>query len=164
MLCSPLFAQAGVLSALTALFEKAVSSASASASGGTLNSQTIPLLQPAVNLDPNPSSGGGDVAVVDSVALVPSDSPAGTPADTQEAPQSSQISVYTVREGDSLSNIAEMFDVSINTIIWANDIKGRVIHPGDVLVILPVTGLRHTVTKGETLASLAKRTRAMRPK
>jgi murein DD-endopeptidase MepM/ murein hydrolase activator NlpD len=49
-----------------------------------------------------------------------------------------------------------MFDVTVNTIIWANDIEGRVIHPGQVLVILPITGIRHTVVKGETLASLAK--------
>jgi murein DD-endopeptidase MepM/ murein hydrolase activator NlpD len=154
MALSPLFAQAGVLSGFTALFERAVSSASAS--GGNLNSQTIPLLQPAVNLDPNPSIGGGNITLADGAALVPVDSPAGTPADVEERPQSSQISVYTVRDGDTLSDIADMFGVSVNTIIWANDIEGRVIHPGQVLVILPITGLRHTVAKGETLASLAK--------
>lgn len=48
-----------------------------------------------------------------------------------------------------------MFNVTVNTIIWANDIKGRVIKPGDVLVILPITGIRHTVTQGETIATIA---------
>jgi murein DD-endopeptidase MepM/ murein hydrolase activator NlpD len=85
------------------------------------------------------------------------DGPSGTPLDSEEHPRSSQISVYTVREGDSLSEIATMFNVSVNTIIWANDIKGRVIRPGDVLIILPVTGIRHTVAKGDTLQSVAKK-------
>ncbi|HVV38801.1 MAG TPA: peptidoglycan DD-metalloendopeptidase family protein [Candidatus Paceibacterota bacterium] len=154
VLIVPLAAQAGVLSIFTLLFEK--SAAVTSAQGVSLNSQTIPLLQPAINLDPNPAKGGGDITVVDGAALVALDGPSGTPADTSEKPQSSQISVYTVRSGDTLSGIAEMFDVTVNTIIWANDIKGRVIHPGDMLIILPVTGLRHTVAKGETLASIAK--------
>lgn len=154
VLVVPLFAQASVLSFFSDLFEKSASAASAQTS--SLNSQTITLLQPAVNLDPKPAVGGGGVMVLDNTALVPTDSPAGTPADVEEQPQSSQISVYTVREGDTLSGIAEMFDVSVNTIAWANDIQGRVIHPGQELVILPITGVRHTVVKGETLASLAK--------
>lgn len=155
VLVIPLFAQAGVLSIFTMLFEKSVSVSSAQSTN--FNSQTIPLLQPAVNLDPNPARGGGDISVVGGMALQPADGPSGTLADIEEKPQSSQISVYTVRSGDTLSDIAKMFDVTVNTIIWANDIKGRAIHPGDMLIILPVTGLRHTVLKGETLASVAKK-------
>ena len=117
----------------------------------------MPLLEPAVNVNPNPAKGGGTIIVADGVALVPMDGPSGTPLDSEEHPRSSQISVYTVREGDSLSEIATMFDVSVNTVIWANDIKGRVIRPGDVLIILPVTGIRHTVAKGDTLQNVAKK-------
>ena len=151
LLVNPLFAQAGPLSIFAGFFAKNTSVAKVQSEGSLFNSQTVPILQPAVNLDPNPAKGGGDITVVDGAALVP-----GTLADIEEQPQSSQISVYTVREGDTLSGIAKMFKVSINTIIWANDIKGRVIHPGDMLVILPVTGIRHTIAKGETLASIAK--------
>lgn len=50
-----------------------------------------------------------------------------------------------------------MFDVSVKTIVWANDIQNGKISPGQVLVILPITGIRHTVEKGETLASIAKK-------
>lgn len=68
-----------------------------------------------------------------------------------------EISVYVVREGDTLSEIAGMFDVSQNTILWMNDIKrADLIKPGMILNILPVTGVRHTVTKGDTLSSIAK--------
>jgi murein DD-endopeptidase MepM/ murein hydrolase activator NlpD len=115
------------------------------------------VLSPAVNLDPNPAKGGGDITVVGGAALAAQDSPGGTPTTAEDKPQSSQISIYTVRSGDTLSEIAEMFNVSVNTIIWANDIKGRVIQPGQVLIILPVTGLRHSVEKGETLATIAKK-------
>jgi LysM repeat protein len=49
-----------------------------------------------------------------------------------------------------------MFNVSINTIIWANNLSGpKDIHPGDILIILPVSGIERTVVKGDTLKSLA---------
>ncbi len=128
-----------------------------SAATSAFNSQTVPLLQPAVNIDPNPAKGGGDITIVNGAALAADQGPAGTDAQAQTLPASTQISVYTVHNGDTLSGIATMFNVTVNTIIWANDIKGRVIHPGDVLVILPVTGIKYTVAKGDTIASIAKK-------
>lgn len=51
-----------------------------------------------------------------------------------------------------------MFGVSVNTIVWANGLgSARDVHPGDTLVILPVSGVERTVVKGDTLASLAKK-------
>jgi murein DD-endopeptidase MepM/ murein hydrolase activator NlpD len=50
-----------------------------------------------------------------------------------------------------------MFDISANTILWANDLaSAKDVHPGDTLLILPVSGIQHKVKSGETLASLAK--------
>ncbi len=121
------------------------------------NSQNLPLLQPAVNIDPKPSRGGGDITIVDGNALLPEVGPSGTLADIEDRPASSEISVYVVRKGDTLSEIALMFGVSVNTIVWANDIQRGIIHEGQTLVILPVTGVKHTVAKGETLASIAKK-------
>ena len=72
-------------------------------------------------------------------------------------PSNNDTSVYVVRDGDSLSQIAAMFGVSVDTILWANDMKkGDTLTPGDVLLILPVSGLEHTVTKGQTLQDIAK--------
>lgn len=147
--------QASFFTFLTSLFDKEVTPSEIAAP--SLNSQRMALLEPAVNLNPNPPKGGGNINVADGIALVPETSPAGTTLEAEDQPQSSQISIYTVREGDTLSEIAEMFDVSINTIAWANDIKGRVIHPGQVLILLPVTGVSYTVAKGDTLASIAKK-------
>ncbi len=117
----------------------------------------MPLLASAVNIDLHPPTGGGDISVVAGQALLPQEGPSGTAADLLDTPHASSISVYTVHDGDTLSGIAQMFDVSVNTIIWANDIKGHIIRPGDSLIILPITGLRYTVAKGDTLASVAKK-------
>jgi LysM repeat protein len=125
------------------------------AAGSSYNSQTVPLLSPAVNIDPSPAVGGGDIAVVAGSALMAQEGIDGTAADIANQPQSAAISVYTVHSGDTLPAIAKMFDVSVNTITWANDLKGGVIHVGDQLIILPITGVQYTIVKGDTLASVA---------
>jgi LysM repeat protein len=153
ILVIPVLAEASTFSFIKALLSGNISVTSAHAT--SLNSQTMPLLAAAVNLDPTTAVGGGDINVVDGSALVPDQSPDSS-NDTAIQHQSSQISVYIVRDGDTLSGIAAMFDVTANTIIGANNIKNGVIHPGETLIILPITGIQHTVAKGETLASLAK--------
>ena len=127
-----------------------------------LNSQVAPVLEAAINADPNPSKGGGDITIVGD-SLMPEAGPSGTLADVDNdlAKKKDQISVYVVREGDSLSQIAKMFGVSVNTIIWANDIKkGDVIRVGQTLLILPVSGLEYTIRKGDTIAGIAKKYKA----
>jgi murein DD-endopeptidase MepM/ murein hydrolase activator NlpD len=121
------------------------------------NLQTLAFLTPAMNIDPSAGRGGGDITIVDNSALMPEEGPSGTLADI-ERPKNATISIYVVQEGDTLSDIAEMFDVSVNTIKWANDIpaNGR-IKIGQTLTILPVTGIKYTVKKGDTLASVAKK-------
>lgn len=75
-------------------------------------------------------------------------------------PISDTISVYEVKKGDSLSTVAKLFSVSKNTIMWANDLKSESIKPGDVLVILPMTGIKHNIKKGDTIKSIAKKYKA----
>jgi murein DD-endopeptidase MepM/ murein hydrolase activator NlpD len=69
---------------------------------------------------------------------------------------------YRVQGGDTLSTIAEKFGVSADTIRWANDykVKNPVIRPGDEIKIPPVTGVVHTVKKGETIYSISKKYKA----
>lgn len=127
------------------------------------DAQSVPLLKAALHTDPNPAKGGGDVLVEDG-ALVPdgSISDARDPVSSRTA--NGEISVHIVREyregtiPETLSDIAEMYDVSVNTILWANDIDDAdLIRPGDALVILPITGVRHVVKDGDTIASIAKK-------
>jgi len=152
----PFSANAGFLSFMAGLFGG--SSENVSLTGSVVNSQNISLLKAAVNSDPNPAKGGGEITIVGGTALLPEVGPSGTLAEIEDYSLSSgQISTYVVRPGDSLSQIAKMFGVSVNTIIWANDIRGSVIKEGQTLIILPISGVRHVVAKGDTLASIAKK-------
>ncbi len=122
-----------------------------------VHDSSIDLLEAATNTDPNPAKGRGGIATTEGSALIAYTGPEGTIADVDRSTTAGRISTYTVREGDSLSGIADMFDVSVNTILWANNLSKGAITPGTNLIILPVSGLRHTIAKGETLATLAKK-------
>ncbi len=123
----------------------------------TSNVQTMPLLRPAKNIDPAPGRGGGDVIIVNDSALMPEEGPSGTITNI-EKPKNSTISIYVVREGDTLSTIGKLFGVSVNTILWANNLpRASSIKEGQTLTILPVTGVKYTTKKGDTLASVAKK-------
>ncbi len=114
------------------------------------------LLSSRTNIDPKAALGGGDL-IVEGGALVAA-SPFGPDDFANNNDGSGEISVYTVREGDSLSQIAEMFGVTSNTILWANDLpKATAIQPGDELVILPIVGVSHVVKSGDTISTIAKK-------
>lgn len=115
-----------------------------------------PLLTTLQN--PNPVGGrGGAEIIVDGDVLV-STGPVGADEIAEQKSGLGEIRVYTVREGDSLSQVAEMFDVTTNTIMWANDLsRANAIQPGDTLVILPIAGVRHVVKSGDTISTIAKK-------
>jgi len=123
----------------------------------SIPSASTPVLVASINRDP---SAPAPIALTTSgdVALVAYGGPGGTLSDVVNTPTPGRISVYVVRSGDTLSDIAAMFNVSINTILWANDLKSpRDVHPGDTLIILPISGVERVVVKGDTLKSLAKK-------
>lgn len=94
---------------------------------------------------------------ISSNALVPATSGQSKDGEIDSEFEFDQISVYVVRKGDSLAQIAKMFNVTPNTILWANDLKkGEKLKEGDTLIILPVSGVKHTVLKGQTLKGIAK--------
>jgi murein DD-endopeptidase MepM/ murein hydrolase activator NlpD len=115
----------------------------------------IELLSAEQNPNPSGSRGGAEL-VVDENALI-SSGPVGADEIASEN-NNGEIRVYTVREGDSLSEVAEMFGVTANTIRWANDISRNTdIQPGQTLVILPIAGVRHIIKSGDTIGSIAKK-------
>ena len=68
------------------------------------------------------------------------------------------VVTYLVQSGDTVSSIANKFDVSIDTIRWQNGLKSiDAIKPGQKLEIPPVTGIVHKVKRGETIYSIAKK-------
>ncbi len=107
--------------------------------------------------------GGGDesgfstpLPVTQDSALVAFQNPAGTLP--PEGNSQGNIFVYTVKKGDTPSKIAETFGITLNTLLWANDIKNSSsIQVGDELIILPISGVQYTVKKGDTIDSIAKK-------
>jgi LysM repeat protein len=129
------------------------------------NAQTMSLLESP--LSPNQPVSTAEsrkkykalVALVDDKALTNENSPVSDKVVSLESEvvASDRISLYTVRDGDTYEQIARMYNVNVNTILWANDLKkGAVLKPDQVLVILPISGLKYIVKKGDTLKSIAK--------
>lgn len=122
------------------------------------NSQNMLVLQSVVNSDPNPNKTENEEPLISGNALVASIGPSGTASELDNKENSTQISLYIVREGDTLSKIAQMFEVTSNTIIWANDLnRNSVLVKDQKLIILPISGIKYTVKKGDTLRSIVTR-------
>lgn len=121
-----------------------------------LNSQNIDLLEAEIRPDANLARGGAEIAIIDGSALASDASPLSSDDHDVHRPGSDQISIYVVRAGDTISQIASMFDVTVNTIVWTNNLKSKTLHEGQVLTILPISGVKYTVKKGDTVESIAK--------
>lgn len=68
-----------------------------------------------------------------------------------------RIIEYEINSGDSLWSIAAKFDISLDTLLWANDLnENSVIQPGQELIILPVSGVIHRIEKGDTVSQIAQ--------
>lgn len=77
-------------------------------------------------------------------------------AETYEL-QEREIIEYVVGPGDNLWSIAEKFNVSLDTILWANNLnKNAALQIGQKLVILPTSGVIHHVKKGDTVSQIAQ--------
>jgi len=69
-----------------------------------------------------------------------------------------KIVEYSVQSGDTVGSIAEKFGVSEDTVLWQNDLGAKdKIKPGQILQVLPVTGVSRKVQKGDTVYSIAKK-------
>jgi len=159
----PQISEAGILSFLVKLVSGGESEVEEAASPLTeIEAAFVSSALGAVRRGSEPAdpAESGALSIIQADALVAPLNPIGTLSPPEAAP-AGQIFLYTVRSGDSLRSIADSFDVSVNTIRWANGIADtRILKPGIQLVILPVTGVRHTVKGGDTVAAVAKRYRA----
>lgn len=120
-----------------------------------LHSQNIPLPRASHGVDPN--SQEEDIQVAGGTALVADSGPLGTIVDVMEGNKSGSLDTYIVQKGDTIGEIADKYNVSVNTIRWANDVKGSTLKVGQELVILPFTGIRYTVKNGGTIADIVKK-------
>jgi len=70
---------------------------------------------------------------------------------------------YTVSRGDTLSEIAQRFNVSMANLKLANNMSSNTIHVGQQLTIpnglvspAAISYLEHTIARGETLSEIAQ--------
>lgn len=105
------------------------------------------------NLDPEAESArtvGDQLAIIeDSAAL------AGSSVLETKYGVRSGITEYKVKDGDTVGEIAERFGITVNTLLWANNLNSSsYIRPGDTLKIPPASGIVYTVKDGDTLEKI----------
>jgi surface antigen/LysM repeat protein len=75
------------------------------------------------------------------------------------------VKIYTVVSGDTVSGIAAKNGITVNTVLWANDLDNvDQIKPGDQIFILPVAGVSYVVQSGDTLDAIATKYKAEKDK
>ncbi len=69
-----------------------------------------------------------------------------------------QLQVYTVQAGDTLTGIADRYDLSMMSVWWANRLSSKdQLHVGQRLLIPPTEGVLYTVRDGDTVEALGAR-------
>lgn len=125
----------------------------------------VPLAEPVKTLDPD--APHEDTSVIASAVLSPENQMflaaavgSGIARDPEEE---GGVKIYTVAEGDTVSAIAARFDITVNTILWANDLDNvDAIRPGDQIFILPVAGFNYVVKTGDSIDAIASKYHASR--
>lgn len=80
------------------------------------------------------------------------------PVPAQGASGRTGIVTHTVQSGETVGNIAQQYGVSVETILWSNNLTTRsYIRPGDKLKILPVSGVVYKVQRGDTVGKIARK-------
>jgi surface antigen len=116
------------------------------------NLAMAPLIKPNASTDANFKEEENQNFIQEQSLMVANVSPLKDPE------EEGGVKIYTVKEGDTVSQIATNNHITVNTILWANDIDNvDSIMPGDKIFILPVAGLSYTVKKGDNIESIAKK-------
>lgn len=123
-----------------------------------LNGSVLGLLanQVAASLETDTQSVKNESVLADDQVQIADE--VDTPQEILVADEKPTITIYSVKEGDTISTIAEQFAISTNTLLWANDLtRTSKIKVGQKLTILPVTGVQYEVKKGDTISGIAKK-------
>ncbi len=136
--------------------------------GPVLMSSLVPSASVASELEPAPAetaprtrSGSlPDVDLGELARRVAVPAPAGVVALELEAQPRSLFFHYEVREGDTVSGIAQRFGIRSKSILWNNlDViyEPDLLRVGEVLRVPSVDGMIHEIRTGETLHEIARR-------
>lgn len=103
--------------------------------------------------EPDPEYTIADVMTEDGFLLKPAIN-----SETGDRTGFSDVFIYTVEAGDTLSSIAQSFNLKKETLMAENNLwNPNRLKAGYKLRILPVDGLSHKVKKGETVDKIAKK-------
>ncbi len=150
-------AEAGIFSKMAGLFSN---EAKADVIDNGQNSQTTPVLEAKISLiGSEEKKEEAPLKINEDNVLVPEMGTLGTTLDVEDYTGEDKISVYITKSGDTLSKIAEMYNVSVNTIVWANESLDpkKSLKEGTSILIMPISGVSHTIRKGDTLNAIAKK-------
>jgi surface antigen/LysM repeat protein len=105
-------------------------------------------------LDPQsqPADNAGDTGVT-----VSEDGIVKPNLDSVQGLIAKQIKIYQTTAGDSLKSIAAQNGISVQTLMWANNLTSDAIKPGWFLVIPPVDGIIAQADSNTTLPDLANK-------
>jgi murein DD-endopeptidase MepM/ murein hydrolase activator NlpD len=148
--------EAGILKAVSSFLGIPANAAQDTAS---TNSQKMPLLEAPLN--PLATASDAEVArvlaAVSQAQAIESIKEEVTQDDHEHDDQENHtITNYKVQTGDTVSGIAQKFNISVNTVLWANDLRrDSNLKVGTNLIILPISGVKHTVKSGDTIQSIA---------
>jgi surface antigen/LysM repeat protein len=94
---------------------------------------------------------------IESTLPTSDDSSISKPSIIQVSAASRNIVTYKVKAGDTTETLAAQFDVSENTIKWANNLTSDNLTVGQNLQILPRTGIVYTIKNGDSIKSIAEK-------
>ena len=116
----------------------------------------VPLAQASLAPDPSAKQEEANEMILQDQSMVASMSPVRI-----DPEENGGVKIYEVKSGDTISSIAVNFHITVNTIMWANNLDNiDSIMPGDKIFILPVSGLSYTVKNSDTIDSIADKFKA----
>lgn len=105
------------------------------------------------NIYTDAATNQGDLALIKPDVINLSDASSGQTIKTVGG-----VKEYLVLEGDTISKISRKFGISVNTILWANNLASTsYVKPGQKLQIPSTSGVVHKVVRGDTLGRIAQK-------
>lgn len=75
----------------------------------------------------------------------------------QPTAEQKDITTYTAIAGDTVQSVAQKYNISADTVRWANNLTSDTLNVGQKVIILPVNGVLYTVKDGDTVQSVAQK-------
>lgn len=123
--------------------------------GGSIEAISVPMAQAnAIDFSADDDLENQDYAIMEGSGVVFQNSLDSNPF----AGLRRTASIYVVAQGDTPFDIAMKFNINVETILQANNLRdGDIIKPGKELIILPINGVQIKIGKNDIIAGLAKK-------